>query len=109
MFTKLIFRSFFSLILCGIAAFCGYSQTPAAKSKPTNAKAPVQTFNTLLYEVSGKGLKKPSYLFGTMHILCEDDAVLSANMKEIIKNVDKVYFELDMDNLQEMLGAMKYL
>jgi uncharacterized protein YbaP (TraB family) len=44
-----------------------------------------------------------------MHILCEEDAVLSANMKEIIKTVDKVYFELDMDNLQEMLGAMRYL
>ncbi len=99
----------FALILCSIAAVSGPAQAPAAKSKPAQSKASVKTFNTLLYEISGKGLKKPSYLFGTMHILCEDDAVLSTNMKEIIKNVDKIYFELDMDNLQEMLGAMKYL
>jgi uncharacterized protein len=32
--------------------------------------------NTLLWKISGNGLKKPSYLFGTIHMLCEDDAVI---------------------------------
>jgi len=109
MFVKSFFRRCFALILCSIAAFFGYGQAPAAKPKPAQSKAPAQQFNTLLYEISGNGLLKPSYLFGTMHILCEDDAVLSSNLKDIIKKADKVYFELDMDNLQEMLGAMKYL
>lgn len=62
--------------------------------------------NTLLWKISGNGLKKPSYLFGTIHMLCEEDAVLSKNMKSIIKNCDEVYFEVDMDNLFEMVGAM---
>ena len=65
--------------------------------------------NTLLWEITGKNLAKPSYLFGTMHILCADDAVLSDNLKKTIGSVDEIYFELDMDNLAEMLGAMKYL
>lgn len=72
-------------------------------------KAPVAGNNTLLWEISGKGLVKPSYLFGTMHILCADDAVLSEGLKKLIKDVDKIYFELDMDNIQEVFGAMKYL
>lgn len=62
--------------------------------------------NTLLWKISGKGLEKSSYLFGTIHMLCADDAALSSKMKEVIKECDEVYFEVDMDNLFEMLGAI---
>lgn len=62
--------------------------------------------NTLLWKISGKGLEKPSYLFGTIHMICADDAVLSSNMKKAIRNADEVYLELDMDNFIEMLSAI---
>lgn len=64
---------------------------------------------TLLYEISGNGLAQPSYLFGTMHILCASDAKLSTNLKKIIKDCKEIYFEIDMDNMAELMGAMKYL
>lgn len=64
------------------------------------------TENTLLWKISGKGLSKPSYLFGTIHMLCKDDAVLSDSLKSIIKNVKEVYFEVDLDNMFEMLAVM---
>lgn len=62
--------------------------------------------NTLLWRISGKGLDKPSYLFGTIHMLCSDDAVLSANMKKAIRTADEVYLEVDMDDLAELFGVM---
>jgi len=62
--------------------------------------------NTLLWKISGNGLTKPSYLFGTIHMLCADDAMLSDQMKAIIAKVDNVYFEVDIDNLMEMLGVI---
>jgi len=62
--------------------------------------------NTLLWKISGNGLKKPSYLFGTIHMLCKDDAVLSDSLKNVIKNVKEVYFEVDIDNMFEMLSVM---
>ncbi|MES1216566.1 MAG: TraB/GumN family protein [Bacteroidota bacterium] len=62
--------------------------------------------NTLLWKISGNGLQKPSYLFGTIHMLCADDAVLSDNMKKVISNCDEVYFEVDLDNLFEMFGII---
>jgi len=65
-----------------------------------------QNDNTLLWKISGNGLEKPSYLFGTIHMLCADDAVLSDNMKKAISECDEVYFEIDLDNLFEMFGAM---
>lgn len=62
--------------------------------------------NTLLWKISGKGLEKPSYLYGTIHLLCADDAGLSDNLKEAIRSAEEVYFEVDLDNIFEMLGAM---
>ncbi|MEO5995524.1 MAG: TraB/GumN family protein [Chitinophagaceae bacterium] len=65
--------------------------------------------NTLLWKISGNGLQKSSYLFGTMHLLCADDAKLSDNLKNVIKESEQIYFEVDMDDLLGMMGAMKYL
>src|SRR4051812_45906083 len=75
-----------------VAAVCAFSQ------KASN--------NTLLWKISGNILSKPSYLFGTIHMLCQDDIQLSDSLKAAIKKADHVYLELDMDNIFEMLGAM---
>lgn len=61
---------------------------------------------SLLWKISGNGLEKPSYLFGTIHMLCKEDANLGDNMIKAIKNADAVYLELDMDNLFDMLSVM---
>jgi uncharacterized protein YbaP (TraB family) len=62
--------------------------------------------NTLLWKISGNGLEKPSYLYGTIHLICAEDANLSDNLKKVISECEDVYFEVDMDNLFEMFGAM---
>lgn len=63
--------------------------------------------NTLLWKITGPGLDKPSYLFGTIHMLCKDDAVISKNLANAIRECDEVYFEVDMDNMFEMLTAVR--
>jgi uncharacterized protein YbaP (TraB family) len=67
------------------------------------------TPHTLLWKVSGKGLTKPSYLFGTMHVLCADEATLSDGLKAVIASCDEVYFEIKLDDMSNLLGAMKYM
>ncbi|MBS1933673.1 MAG: TraB/GumN family protein [Bacteroidetes bacterium] len=64
---------------------------------------------TLLWKISGNGLKKPSYLFGTMHILCADDAQLSDSLKDAIRKVDEVYFEIDLTDMKGMMNSLKYM
>ena len=55
------------------------------KANTTTKKAtPMRNDKTLLWQITGNGLKKPSYIFGTMHLLCEDDARLSPNLKKAI-------------------------
>jgi uncharacterized protein YbaP (TraB family) len=62
---------------------------------------------SLLWEISGNGLAKPSYLYGTIHMICKDDASLGDSLISAIQRSDRVYFEVDMDNLMEMLSALK--
>ena len=62
---------------------------------------------SLLWEVSGNGLTKSSYIYGTIHMICKDDASLGDSLIAAIQRSDRVYFEVDMDNLMEMLSAIK--
>ena len=63
--------------------------------------------NSLLWKISGNGLKKPSYLYGTVHITC--DATLDANTLKALDETSQLYLELDMDdpNMQgQMMSTM---
>ena len=95
-------KSMWLSVLFASVGLIGYSQK---LSKP-----PVTpSVNTLLWRISGKGVAKPSYLFGTMHMLCADDIALSDSLKQAIQGADNVYLELDMDNMFEMMGAMQHM
>lgn len=65
--------------------------------------------NTLLWKVSGKDLKKPSFLFGTFHLLCKEDIHFSNALKDVVKAVDTIYMEMDMDDPTVMLSGMMYM
>ena len=65
--------------------------------------------NTLLWQVSGKNLKNPSYLFGTFHLLCKDDIKFSEQLKSVLKSSDEVYMEMDMDDPSTMLSGLFYM
>jgi len=71
--------------------------------------ARAQTDHTLLWKVSGKGLSKPSYLFGTMHVLCADDAHLSEGLRSVIAKCEEVYFEIDLSDMGGMMNSLKYM
>ncbi len=65
--------------------------------------------NTLLWQVSGKGLQQPSFLFGTFHLLCKEDIHFSAQLKKAIKSSNEIYMEMDMDDPATMLSGMLYM
>lgn len=66
--------------------------------------------NALLYEVTGNGLAQPSYLYGTFHLICPNDLILSDALKKATADAQQLYLEIDMDdpNLQSsmMQGMM---
>ena len=84
-------------------------KTVAAKKAEKEKPSPTVLENTLLWQITGNHLSRPSYLFGTMHLLCAEDAQLSDSLRFAIASIQQVYFEIDLDNMMETLGAMRYL
>jgi uncharacterized protein len=60
---------------------------------------------SLLWQVSGNGLKKPSYIFGTIHMICKDDYFWTDAMKQSFAKSDKVCLEMDMDDMNVMMSV----
>lgn len=77
------------------------SNIPAAKKNNDN--------NTLLWQVSGKDIKKPSFIFGTFHLMCKDDIKFSEQLKISLNAADEIYMEMDMDDPSTMLSGLLYM
>ena len=97
---KLVYMNFLKVLG---AMFFFYSCN--AQPKQTRLKINADD-NSLLWEVSGKGLKKSSYIFGTFHLMCRQDIQLSEQLKTAVGNSDLVYLEMDMDDPAIMLSGI---
>ena len=63
--------------------------------------------NSLLWEISGKGLSKPSYLFGTIHMICAADFIMNDQAKRSFAKTDKLTLEIDMSDAEQMAAMQK--
>lgn len=52
--------------------------------------------SSMLWKISGNGLKQDSYLFGTIHMLCPDDFVIKQKNLDALNASKKVVFEVDL-------------
>lgn len=73
-----------------------------ASASPVHAQE-----KTLLWRISGNGLSKDSYLFGTMHKICEEDYFWTDTMRKYFHRSDRVCFEIDLDNPFLLLSTLK--
>ena len=51
--------------------------------------------SAILYKITGKNLKKPSYLFGTIHLICEKDMFSSEKLKSLIDQTGQIMLETE--------------
>lgn len=77
---------FFALLCCAVSV---------SAQKKAAAKYP-----SLLWEITGNGLTRPSYLFGTMHVSSKLVFHLSDSFYMALKSVDAVALELNPDTWQ---------
>lgn len=64
------------------------------------------TEKALLWEISGKDMTKPSYLFGTIHIIKKDDYFFTPTMEKALMSTDGVAFEIDMEDMSDISKIM---
>ncbi len=60
---------------------------------------------SLLWEISGNNLKRPSYLFGTIHLFCTGDFTAGDSLKSRLLASEKLVLELDMTD-PELIPAL---
>lgn len=91
------------LILLCCSLFLGITLAFAQKNKTKSADGN----QSLLWKISGKGLKQPSYLFGTLHIICPSEYLWTDAMQKAFSASKKAVFEMDMDDptLQSRITA----
>lgn len=89
----------FAVILF-IAMFGAFSNLSAQTKKIPEPPA-------LMYEITGNGLTKPSYLFGTMHLICPTDMISMSKFDKYVSNSEQVIMELDFDDQTEMQSMSK--
>ena len=71
--------------------------------------APTADEKFLLWEITGKNLDAPSYLFGTIHMIPADDYVLSNATQEAFDKSKKVVFEIDTEAMMNPMNMMGLL
>lgn len=87
-------------ILALVLVFAGlFSAAMAQTAKP-------QTANGLLYKISGKNLTKPSYVFGTIHVICPEEVFGMETLEKNLQETDRLLLELDFDDKSVIQKAM---
>jgi uncharacterized protein YbaP (TraB family) len=56
-----------------------------------------ESAQSMLWKVTGGDLAGPSYVFGTIHLICEDDLDIGGKIESALAESKQVVLELDMD------------
>lgn len=62
---------------------------------------------SLLWKISGKNLKQNSYLFGTIHVICEDDFFMETKIENALEESKKLVLEIDLGDPNMMMDMQK--
>ncbi len=65
--------------------------------------------NALLWKIEGNGIEKPSFLYGTIHIIDKDDFFYPENTLESVNQSEQMAFEIDMDDMNNIGKQMGML
>ncbi|MBO9693240.1 TraB/GumN family protein [Chryseobacterium sp.] len=91
-----------NLIKLGFAALLSVNSLTAKAQNTNNGKD-----NSLLWEVSGNGLPKPSYITGTFHILCSKDFEIKPKVLKALESTESFIMEINYTDPAEMVSLQK--
>jgi uncharacterized protein YbaP (TraB family) len=77
------------LLSCSLLLLTAKAQQPLEKS-------------SLLWEISGKGLQSPSWLYGTIHAICPQDLHFSTATLDAVKQSKSLYLEVNIVDKEEI-------
>ena len=102
-------KSLFTLLLVLLVSFYSFAQADAVKTAATEIPISNIDENSLLWEITGKGLTSTSWLFGTIHLIGKDDFFLTDSTKAFIDRSEMVTFEINMEEMTDLTAQMGLL
>jgi uncharacterized protein YbaP (TraB family) len=90
-----------------LKGFCAVLSLFLVYRLPAQATKKTPKYTSLLWEITGNGLKKPSYLFGTMHVSSKMVFHLSDSFYQAIRSSDMVALELNPQSWQPEMFRMQ--
>jgi uncharacterized protein YbaP (TraB family) len=73
-------------------------------SSSTIAQAPNE--KALLWKISGNGISQPSYLYGTIHLMCPEQIKIDSVLKRSFSTCKQLYLEINTSDPEMMTKAM---
>ena len=98
-----LLKRYLFVMFSGALLFVSISSCKTTKSSELQYK-PLE--NALLWEINGPGISKPSYIYGTIHIIDAKDYFLPKGTMTSIDAANKVVFEVNMEEMSDMSSMM---
>lgn len=95
----------FSIALLLLSVFVTACKT--TKDSVVGPEAPLA--DALLWKISRADIEHDSYLYGTIHIIQDEDYFLPDGTMSAIDQSDQIYFEIDMNEMNDMGKQMALL
>ncbi|MBC7937642.1 MAG: TraB/GumN family protein [Rhizobacter sp.] len=92
---------FYAVLSCFLICCISQAQDAPQPSPGNN--------NSLLWEVSGNGLAKPSYIFGTYHMLCKEQFVIKDKVKNALEKAAGIVTEVNFLDSAEIASMQKMM
>ncbi len=102
-------KYFLTLLLAFLITCSPFAQTNTAAARPNQTYAPNAEENSLLWEITGKGLTSPSWLYGTIHLIGKDDFFLTDSTRAFIDRSEMVTFEINMEDMTDISAQLGLL
>lgn len=68
----------------------------------SQAQEKVKLENSVLWKIEHPKLKKPSYILGTLHLMCEKDFNIPEKVLKTIEDVDALVLEVNLSDPEEI-------
>ena len=98
-----------SLLIAFIATYSSFAQADVVNATSLTSYAPGTDENSLLWEITGKDLTTPSWLYGTIHLIGKDDFFLTDSTKAFISRSELVTFEINMEDMTDLTAQLGLL
>lgn len=81
-------------------------QLSSCKTAQSSVTTTQENENALLWEITGKDIQQPSYIFGTIHLINSHDFFFPKGTLAAIDASDKIIFEIDMKDMTDITVIM---